>query len=353
MSRNCHPEHCGAWVCYRRPHGTTYTQLIQHNAPLRLASPQELPTQGGFVVMPFVVSAECPLLFIQPDEVGTFPLELAPLPSASRPLATDEAEQRALYGPAFAACLRALESGRVEKVVLSRRLGMEVELDDVRSLFLRACQLRPASFVALWHTEATGWWLVATPEPLLIEENALWRTVALAGTLPYEANEPPQWNRKNRQEQALVADFIAARLDGIAEDVAQSEPHTLRSGNGQHICTDCSFVLPSRERIPALLQRLHPTPAVCGVPREAAMQTILEAEPTPRRYYSGFCGPLGLHGETALYVSLRCMSFTRSSATLYAGGGILPESRLEEEWEETRRKLLTMALCTGCTAQEL
>ena len=83
------------------------------------------------------------------------------------------------------------------------------------------------------------------------------------------------------------------------------------------------------------------------------MQTILEAESTPRRYYSGFCGPLGLHGETALYVSLRCMSFTRSSATLYAGGGILPESRLEEEWEETRRKLLTMALCTGCTAQEL
>lgn len=349
MSEICIPESCSAWVCYRTPFSSSYTRLIQHNAPLRLSSLQELPTEGGFVVMPFVVSPECPLLFIEPDEVTTFPLDHPSHLPTPQPVVTDEAAQREHYAPAFAACKRALQEGRVEKVVLSRRLGVETKLREAQAFFLRACQLRPASFVALWHTEATGWWLVATPEPLLVGEHGHWRTVALAGTLPVEEHTVPRWNGKNRQEQALVADFIAQQLSGMAENVVQSEPHTLRSGNVQHICTDFSFSLPTPDLVPALLQRLHPTPAVCGVPRDEAMRTILEAEPTPRRYYSGFCGPLGLQGETSLYVSLRCMSFTHSSAMLYAGGGILPESLLEEEWEETQRKLLTMALCLGAT----
>ena len=92
----------------------------------------------------------------------------------------------------------------------------------------------------------------------------------------------------------------------------------------------------------ALLLRLHPTPAVCGLPRAAAQRAILTDEASPRRYYAGFSGPLGIEGETRLYVSLRCMEFTPSLATLYAGGGIMPESVEQEEWEETQRKLQTM-----------
>ena len=88
--------------------------------------------------------------------------------------------------------------------------------------------------------------------------------------------------------------------------------------------------------------RLHPTPAVCGLPREEARQAILHDEPSPRRYYAGFSGPLHLQGETHLYVSLRCMEFTPHTATLYAGGGLMPESQETDEWEETRRKMQTM-----------
>ena len=85
------------------------------------------------------------------------------------------------------------------------------------------------------------------------------------------------------------------------------------------------------------------------MPREAALDVIEEAESQPRRYYAGFNGPLDLHGETRLYVSLRCMEFTPHTATLYAGGGIMPESREEEEWEETCRKMQPMLRC--CSAR--
>ena len=90
------------------------------------------------------------------------------------------------------------------------------------------------------------------------------------------------------------------------------------------------------------LSLLHPTPAVCGLPRDNALATIRLAEPDARSFYAGFSGPLFLHGETRLYVSLRCMELIGDRASLYAGGGIMPESTVETEWEETRRKMATM-----------
>ena len=75
------------------------------------------------------------------------------------------------------------------------------------------------------------------------------------------------------------------------------------------------------------MQTLHPTPAICGLPKAEAWQFIIENEPHSRRYYSGFCGPVSAIEGTRLYVSLRCM---------------LKNSTEEQEWEETRAKMETM-----------
>jgi len=91
-----------------------------------------------------------------------------------------------------------------------------------------------------------------------------------------------------------------------------------------------------------LLQELHPTPAVCGLPKREAFGFIVRHEHTPRQYYSGFMGPLEMNAGTHLYVSLRCMQMTETKYRLYAGGGLLKESRMESEWQETEAKMQPM-----------
>ena len=91
-----------------------------------------------------------------------------------------------------------------------------------------------------------------------------------------------------------------------------------------------------------VLDKLHPTPAICGVPMEEAREFIVANEGYDRSYYSGIVGLLDADNGTELYVNLRCMQIGSEYARLYAGGGILSSSEVDEEWEETERKLATM-----------
>lgn len=350
-------SHIEAVVCYRKPHDTHYNLLVQYQRPLVLHSLQQVPLTGGYVVMPFVATPDTPVLFIVPDRLERLPLP-APTLGPARTGHTDEEAQRLAYRRAFAAAHSRLLQGELQKMVLSRRLHVDLPSDPEATatdkqqpqllcakgfdLFLKACHYRPNSFVSFWWTRHTGAWLAATPEPLLEKRHHGFGTIALAGTLPWQSGVAPLWDDKNREEQAIVARFIAQQLQGVATDVCQSETYSLRSGNIQHLCTDFSFGLPSANSVRQLLCRLHPTPAVCGLPRNEALQAILHDETEPRRYYAGFSGPLMLGGDTSLYVSLRCMEFNLTQATLYAGGGLMPESTEQDEWDETGRKLQTM-----------
>lgn len=295
--------------------------------------------------MPFIPTSSTPIVFIEPDACTQHPLRR---PQASTsiqlhfPNLTDE---RSSYAEAFVRGKSLLTDGSLQKIVLSRRLSVEAECDwDTEELFLRACHNRPNSFVALWSTPQTGMWLVATPEPLLRKSKETFATVALAGTQPYipSQEEDDLWSEKNKKEQDVVARFVENILREEAKHVVRSKRHTLRYGNIQHLCTDFSFTLKDDELQRTLLQRLHPTPAVCGLPQRDALCAILQAERSPRRYYAGFSGPLNLQEQTHLFVSLRCMQLSPSHAILYAGGGVMPESTEQEEWEETCRKLETM-----------
>ena len=91
-----------------------------------------------------------------------------------------------------------------------------------------------------------------------------------------------------------------------------------------------------------MLAELHPTPAVCGMPKNTAQELILREEHLQRAYYSGFSGPLNVHNTTHFFVSLRCMQLFQRRCTLYAGGGLLPASDEQSEWNETALKLNTM-----------
>jgi isochorismate synthase len=213
-------------------------------------------------------------------------------------------------------------------------------------LFYKACALYPRMFIALVETEKSGCWLTATPEILLDGEGQDWRTIALAGTMKLEGDqlngegEPLRWSTKNIQEQRIVATYITECLEQFTGDFREEGPRTVRAANLVHLRSDFTFKLENQDHIGDLLQTLHPTPAVCGLPKREAFQFITRNEHSPRRYYSGFMGPLGQ--QTHLYVSLRCMNIERNVCHLYAGGGLLKDSTEEQEWTETEAKMETM-----------
>ena len=195
--------------------------------------------------------------------------------------------------------------------------------------------------MTLFSAPQCGIWLVATPEVLLAREADRWRTMALAGTMPY-AEEIPQWSEKNVQEQAFVTQYIKNCIDRYSDDITVTGPYTTRAGNLVHLRTDFSFALADDVRIGNLLADLYPTPAVCGLPKQKAHHYILDNETCDRSYYSGFSGPLNLDGHTTMYVSLRCMRILDDRYRLYAGGGILPQSEEQQEWNETAAKMQAM-----------
>ena len=100
--------------------------------------------------------------------------------------------------------------------------------------------------------------------------------------------------------------------------------------------------MPDNKKLGKLLKRLHPTPAVCGLPKEETYRFIRKNEGYDRSYYSGFIGWLNPDEKSNLYVNLRCMNILSDAFVLYAGGGILASSETESEWLETEAKMQTM-----------
>jgi isochorismate synthase len=164
--------------------------------------------------------------------------------------------------------------------------------------------------------------------------------MALAGTMPFAENIG--WSDKNIQEQRYVATYITEKLEHFSSDISEQGPRTVRAGHLAHLRSDFLFTLNDVNRLGSLIEALHPTPAVCGLPKEEAFRFILDNEHNDRRYYSGFMGPLHLMSETRLFVTLRCMQIFRDGYRLYAGGGLLRDSQEEQEWQETEAKLETM-----------
>lgn len=335
-----------AYAIYRLPHEDHATLIKQtEGEPVELLSLTELKGRQGFVVAPFEVNAEQPILVIQGDETKVVLEEREKL--------EDDGERKKSapslhYSIDFANYHSQLENDTFQKIVLARcadeKLGENVEPME---LFYRACSLYPRLFIALVETEKSGCWLTATPEILLDGKDSDWRTIALAGTMKLEGDqlngegETLRWSTKNIQEQRIVATYITECLEQFTGDFREEGPRTVRAANLVHLRSDFTFKFDSQDYIGELLNTLHPTPAVCGLPKREVFQFIVKNEHTPRRYYSGFMGPLGVR-ETHLYVSLRCMNIDGQNCHLYAGGGLLKDSTEEQEWQETEAKLETM-----------
>lgn len=339
------------FALYRLPWQEELHLVMQHDAcPSTLQRIEEINGRRGFVMAPFRAEPDCPLVLIRPDVVADGVENILRLPVDSLPAHPAEApfdirpDSRTRYEEAFARFHDALCSGRLSKLVLSRRhlVGLPDGFSIGRT-FVQACRRYPRVLIYVCHTPLSGLWLGCTPEILLSVERGEGHTVSLAGTMPVvDGIEPTCWDEKNRREQAYVSEYIRACLSSHGITPREEGPYTARAGEVVHLKTDFRFPLTDTSRLGDLVAALHPTPAVCGLPKAGAYHFIHEHEALDRRYYAGFVGWTDPRGDTQLYVNLRCMELHGQQAVLYAGGGILASSEVSAEWAETLHKLETI-----------
>jgi isochorismate synthase len=255
-----------------------------------------------------------------------------------------------------AAAVAAIEAGQMQKVVLSRTKTAPLPAGfEPTEAFKKLCNAYPNAFVSLVHLpHLEQIWLCASPETLVsLDKNGIFKTVSLAGTQSaIDANgqllsvRQAQWTHKEIEEQALVSRYIIECFKKIrVREYVEEGPKTVIAGNLMHLRTD--YTVDTHEiRFPQLasvmLELLHPTSAVCGMPKFPALQFIENHEGYPREFYSGFLGPVNLENETHLFVHLRCLKIENQTVTLYAGGGITEDSVPEKEWKETELKCQTL-----------
>lgn len=333
------------FVAYRKPGEELLTALLQGDSRLHRTSKY---TESGFVFAPFH-PAKAKIL-LRPDHVVKmrYPGDAAiPVARAGIPEAGSDAKSHylKLVGDAH----ELISKGVCRKVVVSRKQEVSTGSSPLAS-FESLLKMYPSAFCYLWYHPGAGIWLGASPELLLKLEDGIFNTMSLAGTMTSaETQAPPQWGAKELEEQALVTQFIRDALEPFVATMQISEPLTVEAGGMLHLQSRISGRAGAC-RLADFIGSLHPTPAVCGLPRAAALRFILANEGYDRDYYTGFLGEINMQeGEptsgrehASLYVNLRCMSLSGKRAEIYAGGGITAASSPEDEWMETRHKTATM-----------
>ena len=244
--------------------------------------------------------------------------------------------------------VEAIEADQFRKVVLSRREEVSVPDFDIQTTMRKMIQQYPEAFKYCFSHPKVGTWIGATPEQFLKADGNAIKTMALAGTQLAESSKNPVWQEKEKTEQQLVTDFIVESLSDMVKEVTLTSPYSVKAGNLWHIRTDITASIKSKKFLKKVILALHPTPAVCGLPKQPAKDFIRSNEGYNREYYSGFLGELNIDLatfktlQTDLFVNLRCAKITNNKARIYIGCGITKDSNPQAEYMETVNKSMTM-----------
>lgn len=275
----------------------------------------------------------------------------------NRDIKTDQiVDQKSEYIGLIDKTIQEIKTNKFQKVVVARKRTIELP-DQFNSFefFESLTDNYKNAFIYLACIPGVGSWVGATPEILInIDENRQFQTVALAATQAFRDDvdlEDTTWSQKDIEEQAMVSRFIINCFKKIRlREFEEVGPRTHISGNLVHLKTDYNVdmdqvVYPQLGSV--MLELLHPTSAVCGMPKEPAKSFIIENEGFDREYFSGFLGPVNVQGETNIFVNLRCMKLMKHHAKLFAGAGIISNSNPEKEWNETEIKMQTLLKVLG------
>jgi isochorismate synthase len=252
------------------------------------------------------------------------------------------------YEEAVREAVARIRRGEMRKVVLARTIEVIAERElDPRLLAGRLRAVDPDAYTFAVPTDG-GVLVGASPELLVSRRSRDVRSNPLAGSAPRSGD--PEEDRANadaligsskeREEHAIVVDAVAETLRPFCEELVwDPEPVLRETPNVWHLSTRFSGVL--RDPAPTaldLVAALHPTPAVAGEPREAALEAIAALELFERGHYAGPIGWVDAEGDGEWAIALRCAELRGDRAVLYAGAGIVGDSDPVRELDETERK---------------
>lgn len=240
-------------------------------------------------------------------------------------------------------CIAVINGGAFSKIVISRKEVIDLSEFNLQKVFEKVMYKYPNAFCYCWFHPKVGMWMGATPEKLFSAKENSFQTMSLAGTQPYKGTEDVVWKTKERSEQEYVTNFILNQLKKEVETITASDCYTTRAGNLLHLRTDIQGTLKPNSELKKTIDILHPTPAVCGLPKALAKVFIEENEGYNREFYTGYLGELNYDFNTNeiatnLFVNLRCMKIVNHQAYVFVGCGITKDSIPEAEWEETVNK---------------
>ena len=347
------------FVAYSKPKSFQIKALLQKDQVLHKIVDY---TESGFVFSPFDIRKDVILIPLSMSKTLTTEedISLADFDQLNDINFGDKESHLSLVTKG----IKRISEDSLNKVVLSRFVNIDnVNLNEIL-IFKRLLHANNSAFVYCWFHPKVGLWLGATPEMLIEVEGDEFSTMALAGTQEYRGFMDVSWQQKEIEEQQMVIDYVKSSLELITSKLDVFESETVRAGNILHIKSDVKGrLLNSNNNLQKLIYALHPTPAVCGLPKMDAMQFILDNEHFNREFYTGFLGELNREVKVKprtgklnienrafqynkrashLFVNLRCAQIKEKTLKIYVGGGITKDSNLEKEWEETIAKMYTI-----------
>lgn len=331
------------FVMYSKPNSSTSFGLLQKDTSINIV---ENYSNKGFVLNSFTSALKVLFPLGKCQHIST-ENSFSSIETNSNLEETYSEETKQKFETFVKKAIEEIEIGNCKKIVTSRCETISVSEFDLINSFKLLIQLYPTAFkYCAFHPEI-GLWMGATPEQLLKVNDNFIQTVALAGTKTKEKIDE-DWGEKEVVEQQLVTDFIIENLKPFITEKKVSKPYTYQAGNLLHIKTDISAKFKDKSQLGEVLNVLHPTPAVCGFPKEEAKEFILENEGYNREFYAGFLGELNYDAENLesensdLFVNLRCMKIQDNVANIYVGCGITKDSNPELEFFETVNKSKTI-----------
>lgn len=258
----------------------------------------------------------------------------------------DRTPDRTGWEQQVSAALSDIESGTLRKVVLAQRLRATLAGQlSIPALLERVRRQYPDCFRFLIEPADGEAFFGAPPERLVRQTGQEVTTEALAGSVP--RGETPEADASHaarlredetlRIEQRLVAETIEAALSPLG-NVTVGERDIRQLSNIQHLRTPIEATLDAETHVLDIVDTLHPTPAVGGLPPDVALATIRDAESFARGWYAAPVGWFDGNGDGEFAVGIRSGVTANGAVSLYAGNGIVAGADHEEEWTELQQK---------------
>jgi isochorismate synthase len=250
-----------------------------------------------------------------------------------------------------------IRRGEAEKVVLAREVRVSLPEGFAVATVLRRLRSRYDHCTIFAFSRGERCFAGATPERLIRLDGSTVQATCLAGSTARGMTDAEDLalgrallsDPKERREHELV---VRALRDGLGPVCARLDypetPEVLRMPNVQHLQTRMAGELRGPGDVLSLVERLHPTPAVGGAPREAALPLVRRHERFDRGWYAGPVGWMDRFGNGEFVVGLRSALIGAQEARLYAGCGILADSDPEREYRESCLKLRPMLWALNC-----